>query len=217
MIIPIVEGLFNKYRLLLPAVLFAGVVLIVFCVATDTNSWPTVLGILVAWYAIESQGNAIKKQIQLQAILEFDKEWSSPTMLTRRARVAWTLKDPPKNWEELNPKERSDIETVLEFFEKISSLVRDESLDLHVVWRATFGWHLMRYAHYSKDFVVYLRGSWTASPDVTLFEDLETVSGRLIDMEIKERSDFKTPISKSTIERDFNASKNRFLDSEKVL
>src|SRR6266849_540141 len=106
------------------------------------------------------RGHLIKQQMQLQAIIELDKEWNSTEMLAKR-KAAWTSENEPAI---------DDIESVLEFLEKVSTFEKEGVISPDLIWD-TFGWYVSRYYCYSKAVIKGIRGNeglrrkWTPTRD----------------------------------------------------
>ena len=189
-----------------------GVCLSMFCIAglrpSDgaTLFAGTLAGAIVWW-----QGHLIKGQMQLQAIIELDKEWNSIEMLKKRS----------SSWGNDNKPDNDRIERVLEFLEKVSTLEKRGVISDELIWD-TFGWYLCRYYHYcSKDVIPQLRDAWTNSTDPTLYGDLEALWNKLLKCEIDERNKSKRPGARKLTDEEFIAeldkSKDRFIQTEKGL
>ena len=146
-----------------------------------------VITALFVWWQVSK----LNKQIQLQALLDLDKEWNSKTMLDCRAEVCGIIKDK----KDLTDEDLSVIEELLEYLEKVCSLVQLGILDKESVWHVT-GWYIERY-YYSlkeRDIITNLRRKWTTEPDCNLYADIEEIYKRLIKMEEKEMKTTKESI-----------------------
>jgi hypothetical protein len=131
----------------------------------------------VVWW----QGHLIKQQMQLQAIIELGREWNSWDMLENR-RMAWNSQNEP---------DIENIESILEFLEKVSTFEKQGVISAELIWD-TFGWYVSRYYHYSKDAITQLRKKWTPKGfDRTLYKDLEDLANRLLKQDIKKRNKCK--------------------------
>lgn len=160
-------------------------------------------GAIVWW-----QGHLIKGQMQLQAIIELEKEWNSMEMLKKRSG-AWGDDDLPD-------KER--IEGVLEFLEKVSTLEKRGVISDDLIWD-TFGWYVWRYYYYSRGVIDQIRNDWTNSTDGTLYSDLEKLWNKLCEREIAERNKSKRTGARQLTEGEFRAeldkTRARFIKSER--
>jgi hypothetical protein len=103
--------------------------------------WATIVSVVAmllaggALYYQARQGALLRKQIQLQGLLDLDKEWNSADMRARRA----------SGWTPANDINLENIEDVLDFLEKVSSFEERNVLDAELVWDSTLGWYLLRY------------------------------------------------------------------------
>jgi hypothetical protein len=141
------------------------------------------LAFVIVWW----QGYLIKEQMQLSTIIELYGEWNSKEMLEKR-KLAWKDQHSP---------DRDTIEDVLEFLEKVSTFEERGVISTNVIWE-TFGWYISRYYCYSKSEIDELRREWTPGhPDLTLYEDLQVLYPKLLDLEVARRNkkakDWKQP------------------------
>ncbi len=141
------------------------------------SDWMVLLGAGITALVILWQGTLVVRQIQLQAILDLDKEWNSEEMLECR-RSAWKRSGTPN---------LECIESVLEFLEKVSSLEERGIISKNLIWD-TVGWYVWRYYIYCGRTIVQLRKKWTETYDPTLYQDLQKLCRKLIAMEIRERN-----------------------------
>jgi len=156
---------------------------------------------LLAGAVIWWQVHLLVRQLAYGTVLELDREWNSREMLKRR-RDAWIVdKETP------NPE---NVEGVLEFLEKVSTLERDRYILKEFVWD-TFGWYISRYFYYCRDTIKGLRTYWTGKTDPTLYCDLEQLYGRLIQFEADKRN-----LEVSAIEEEYHNSKGKFIQAEGV-
>ena len=180
-------------------------------VATILSGLATLIAAITARFAY-NQANLLKKQIQLQAILDLDREWNFEEMMETRASV-WT--------DDHRPKE-DKIEDLLEFLEKVSSLEERGIIDPDLIWD-TFGWYMIRYYRYCAPVIEdVLRRRWTHKPDPTLYQDLQSLYEKLVEREARERSK-KMPkqehLTREDVEKELDDPeiKQRFVDSERSL
>jgi hypothetical protein len=164
---------------------------------------------LLAFSIVWWQGYLIRRQMELQAVIELDKEWNSKEMLKKRSE-AWL-----PNW---NPNEQT-IEAVLEFLEKVSTLERTGFISDKLIWD-TFGWYVMRYHRYTSALIPELRKKWamTNRPDPTLYCDLETLADKLLKREVRTRNKLvcseQTKLTKSDLNSEMDSSKKEFIQLE---
>src|SRR5260370_40145475 len=88
-----------------------------------------IFGGLLAFAIVWWQGYLIKEQMQLQALIELDKEWNSTEMLRKR-HEAWAA--------DTVSVVKDKIEPVLEFLEKVSTLEKRNVVAAELIWD-TFG------------------------------------------------------------------------------
>src|SRR2546422_3664824 len=79
---------------------------------------------LLAFSIVWWQGHLINRQMELQAIIELEKEWNSQEMVKRR-KATWTDKNKP---------DKTKIEGVLEFLEKVSTLEKGGIISADLIW-----------------------------------------------------------------------------------
>jgi hypothetical protein len=148
------------------------------------------LAAAIVWW----QGHLIKGQMQLQAIIELEKEWNCDEMLTKR-KNAWASNGKP---------DKEHIEGVLEFLEKVSTLEKRGVISDDLIWD-TFGWYLWRYYYYSRDVIAQIRDDWSNSTDGTLYSDLERLWHKLRKREIAERNKSKRTGARNLTDEEFRA------------
>lgn len=132
---------------------------------------------LLAFAIVWWQGYLIKEQMQLQALIELDKEWNSTEMLAKRHKA----------WGATGSVEKDSVEPVLEFLEKVSTLEKWNVVAAELIWD-TFGWYVWRYYYYSFSAIQELREDWTNLTDPTLYCDLQSLWIKLLYLEVKERN-----------------------------
>lgn len=159
-----------------------------------------VVSIVAAIFAYY-QARLVQKQIQLQAILDLDREWRSEEMRQKR-RSCWR--------DDYHPDEAT-LENVLEFLEKVSSFEEQKVIQLRFIWD-TLGWYIIRYYHYCRNAIEILRGGWTHQPDQTLYQDLEALYNKLVHEEAKERRVHSADVIG---ELDDEKLRRKFIESEK--
>ena len=153
---------------------------------------------LFAWY----QARLLERQIQLQAIMDLDREWRSSGMQRQRASC----------WTKEGHADQETIENVLEFLEKVSSFEERNIIETGLVWD-TLGFYLVRYHRYCRNVIEILRNHWTLKPDATLYQDLEKLSSKLLHEEAKERHVTEEWVQS---ELDDEQLRRKFIESEKA-
>ena len=214
--------------------------------------------LIVIWLQLSK----LQTQIRFQALVELSREWCYEEEMLRCRNNACNLlkdktpyfsalkKDPAEHntaekkliTEGLSKEQLSDVETVLEFFEKTSSFVKDKTLEVDAVWEV-LGWYLVRYHYYFQHVITkVLRTYWTPNNnDITLYSNTENVYNELIKKEIIERSPccfikmlkellcytnimnlgsviekYQTKkINQETIEKEFDDTSEKFIEYEK--
>ncbi len=160
-------------------------------------------GVVVCW-----QGQLIVQQLVLTAVIDLDKEWNSNAMLGKRS-AAWIVEN-----EAPNP---DNMENVLEFLEKVSSLEKRRFVTRQLIWD-TFGWYIGRYYFYCKNEIQRLRTYWTPKGDPTLYQDLERLYHILIAVEVEQRNLRRGPrteqLTKEGIEEEYRQTRKMFIASE---
>lgn len=146
----------------------------------------------VIWW----QGSLIKKQMQLNALIDLEKEWNSQEMCMARSKA---FTDSP---------DTDDLEIVLEFLEKFAYFQKVKVLDRDLVWDSTLGWYAFRYYYYNEEKIPKIRNKWRDD----LYVNLENLYTSYQDIEAKEKN---KEVEK--IKQDLNATKNDFLESEKKI
>ncbi len=191
---------------------FAGVVLSISQVfGLRPGDGATFFAGLLAGAIVWWQGHLIRQQMQLQAIIELDKEWNSKEMLANR-NAAWTDKNEP---------EKDSIEDALEFLEKVSTFEKHGVISADLIWE-TFGWYLWRYFYYSSSVIEDLRKEWTpAARDLTLYEDLEGLYRKLLIREVKRRNrkngNRRPLLTQQDVISELDTTKEKFIRSERRL
>ena len=157
-------------------------------------------GAIVWW-----QGHLIKQQMQLQAILDLVKEWDSPEMRKRR-RLAWNI---------LDEVDKDEVEGVLEFLERVSTLAKNGVISVDLIWD-TLGWYISRYALYSRPAIGYLRSYWTPDfHDGALYSDLQELERHLARDDLNRRKSKNGPTSTKDIEDEMMKTMRNFARFEK--
>lgn len=161
------------------------------------------LAAAVVWW----QGHLIARQMVLGSVMDLYKEWNSVDMLESR-KAAWTKEGPDPN----------EIEYVLEFLEKVSTLEKNRFVTRQLVWD-TFGWYIGRYCFYCKNEIQRLRFKWTHKGDQTLYQDLDVFYDRLLITELQERNQKRRGesdlLTKEDIETEFQQTRKMFIASER--
>jgi hypothetical protein len=170
--------------------------------ATVLSLIAIVVSLLAAWFAL-NQALLLKKQIQLQAIIDFDREWRSQEMRSKRSSL-WTDGGHP---------DENKVEDILEFLEKVSSFEQRGIIQYHLLWD-TLGWYIVRYHHHCRNAIEILRDKWTHKRDPTLYQDLEELSAKLTREEASQRG-----ISEDEVRRELDDEdlRKRFIESERAL
>ncbi|HWO39754.1 MAG TPA: hypothetical protein VNO32_64115 [Candidatus Acidoferrum sp.] len=150
---------------------------------------------LVVWWQIR----LLVRQLEYTAVQELDKEWNSPEMLKRRAGAWIEDKEIP------NPQ---NVEDVLEFLEKVSTLEKERYISIELIWD-TFGWYIGRYYYYCKDEIQRLRTYWTGKEDRTLYCDLEHFYESLLGFEARKRN-----LSKAAVKEEYHNTRGKFIRAE---
>ncbi len=190
----------------------AGIFLSVFQVAgLRPSDGATFFAGLLAAATVWWQGHLIRQQMELQAIIDLDKEWNSSEMLENRG-TAWNNK---------NEANKESIEGALEFLEKVSTFEKDHFISADLIWE-TFGWYVWRYYHYSSGVITELRSDWTPmASDLTLYENLETLWEKLLTREIgnrnRRRPKSQPPLTREDVIKELDMTSERFINSERGL
>ena len=182
--------------------------------------WITAITLGVVLYQVLQ----IKKQIQLQTLIDLGKEWDGEWMAECRRESCKLLQKNKDYFNELKnhhndikkdqliPEELAYIETVLEFFEKVSALVEDGTLEIDAVWEI-LGWYLVRYYHYFEYLIKKVLWTyWTKSKDRTLYENFEKVYNNLIKIESEKRQHIGVEI----IKKEFDQTQEKFIKQERI-
>jgi hypothetical protein len=163
----------------------------------------------IVWWQVR----LIKQQMQLQAIIELDKEWNSPGMLESR-KAAWNRQNEP---------DIENVECVLEFLEKVSTFEKQRVISADLIWD-TFGWYVSRYHYYNKDTIADLRRYWVQNDDdkdrvdSTLYMDLESLADKLLKQDVKKRNKRKLSgpdLTEDDVKKEFQKTKIKFITYEK--
>lgn len=173
----------------------------------DATAWMTLVLAITTALVIYWQGNKLKMQIQLQALLELDRDWNKREMRKLRAKACEILKKIPKK--NLTEVELDIVEHLFEYLEKICSFQKMSILESNSLW-SILGWYIVRYYYYGFEAIKLLRKRWTNDYDPTLYKDMENVYKKLIEREIKERRK-----NKEDLEEEFKKTRDNFFKSEK--
>ena len=172
----------------------------VFCLK-PSDAVPLLAGILpaaIVWW----QGYLIQQQMQLQAIIELNKEWNCREMLENRTAA----------WNDLKEANKYKVEPVLEFLEKVSTFQKNGVISVDLIWD-TFGWYVWRYYFYCSKVIEDLRRDWTPNhPDATLYCDLQDLWKKLLACEVKKRN-----LAESQVLDELALTKEKFIASERRL
>lgn len=181
----------------------AGIILSLFhVICLRPSDGATLFAGLLAAAIVWWQGHLIKQQMQLQAIIELDKEWNSREMLENRAAA----------WNGANEANKYRVERVLEFLEKVSTFQKNDVISVDLVWD-TFGWYLWRYCFYCSSVIEELRSDWTPNnPDITLYCDLQDLWKKLLAYEIHKRN-----LTDEVIKDELALTKEKFIAAERKL
>jgi len=178
------------------------------------------VGLLAAWIVwsqseiISRQVQLLRQQLELQAIIELDKEWNSPEMLAKRRRA----------WNSHNKPDIDRIEGVLEFLEKVSTFEKKGVISADLIWD-TFGWYVSRYHHYCKDVIKELRKKWVRNRDdktrmdPTLYMDFEALADELLKQDLKQRNERKVEgledLTLDNVKKEFEETRIEFINLER--
>ena len=112
----------------------------------------------------------------------------------------------------LTSEELAYVETVLEFFEKVSALVEDGTLEIDAVWEI-LGWYLVRYYHYFEYLIKKVLWTyWTKDKDKTLYEHFEKVYNDLVKIESERRQ----RVGEDIIRKEFDQTQEKFIKQEMI-
>ena len=134
---------FDKLRKLNPvAFVVNALVLAATGVAIDSQRCEVAATLLIGLITADViwwQGFLIKRQIAFSTFIEFDKEWNSLLELRKHVR------EPDGSWDV------SNLEGVLEFFEKIASFRIAGVIDFELIYNSTLGWYAARYWVFARE------------------------------------------------------------------
>ncbi len=161
----------------------------------------------VVWW----QGHLLRRQIELQAVIDLYKEWNLGSMPKKRS-AAWSAANTP---------DPNTVEDVLEFLEEVSALEKEGFVSHGLIWD-TFGWYVWRYFFYCENLINELRKNWTPGmPDPTLYQDLEGFYHKLLRMEVEERNDRMGDeggqLTEDDVKRELEETRTKFVESERRL
>ncbi|MGA9723123.1 MAG: hypothetical protein WBQ86_11755 [Candidatus Binatus sp.] len=136
---------FDKLRKLNPvAVVVNALVLAAICAAIGSKHCEVAATLLIGLITADViwwQGFLIKRQLAFSTFIEFDKEWNSHEMLEIRKHV----REPDGSWDV------SNLEGVLEFFEKLASFRIAGVVDFELIYNSTLGWYAARYWLFARE------------------------------------------------------------------
>jgi hypothetical protein len=167
------------------------------------------IGLLAAW-VVYSQILSLRKQLQVQSLIEYSKMWYSSEMTAKRKNAMAVLK-----LDNVTPEtvELDKLEYVLELMEDFSTLSDAGVLDRKLLWDCSLGWYANRYYYYSKNnnSIQAIRAKWGLpyKPDISYYEMLDKLHNRYLDNEIKIRN-----ITRDEVKLGYNKDKSKFVCSE---
>ena len=161
----------------------------------------SVLTALFIWW----QARELRKQNQLQAVIQLTALWDSVRMRSMRSQWA---EDELKIRLTEDDRDLICLEPLMEFLEEFASLRKQKVLNDELVWDSTIGWHATRYYIYNLENgnVGRLRSKWL---DATLYENLETLWDGYLEVESRERGIDEGQLRKQILE-----TKGDFLEAE---
>jgi len=136
---------FDKFRKLNPiAFVVNALVLVAIGAAVGSQRCEVAATLLIGLITADViwwQGFLIKRQLAFSTFIEFDKEWNSPEVLEIRKQV----REPNGSWDV------SNLEGVLEFFEKLASFKIAGVVDFELIYNSTLGWYASRYWLFARE------------------------------------------------------------------
>lgn len=139
------------------------------------------------------QTTLIKRQIQLQTILQLIARWNSPEMIRTRSKAVERFRISMGGEEKSYEESFQALERVLEFFEDIGIASQEKILNKKLIWESTLGWYLTRYYFYSEDngIIWAIRTLWApAQPNekVPVFANTQTLYEEQVAYEARRES-----------------------------
>jgi hypothetical protein len=172
---------------------------------------------LLAVIVVYSQLISLRDQLQLQALMEYSKQWNSQEMKDKRKTAMNILKLKPVPQDvNIDP-----LEQVLELLEDFSSLANKKIIDQKLVWKSSLGWYASRYFYYSREngSIEMIRSKWCSESqkDNTYYEELESLYDQYLDNEVNNVMKDKTNTSfgkRKKIVRAYRDTKDKFIQTE---
>jgi hypothetical protein len=172
---------------------------------------------LLAVIVVYSQLISLRDQLQLQALMEYSKQWNSKEMKETRKTAMNILKLKSVSQDvNIDP-----LEQVLELLEDFSSLANNKVIDQKLVWKSSLGWYACRYFYYSREnkSIKAIRCKWCSESqkDDTYYEELESLYKQYLDNEVGNVMKLE-PGSKDEkrgkIEQAYYDTKDKFVQAE---
>ena len=167
---------------------------------------------LLAAIVVYSQIVSLQKQLQVQTLVEYSKQWNSTEMVKKR-KVAMEVLKVDDVMKEVAEGDLDKLEQVLELLEDFSTLAEDGVLDEELVWESSLGWYASRYCYYSNlnRSIAAARKKWGLGdvPDDTYYVKLEALYNRYLNNEVK-----RLNVEKKCIEDGYSSHKDKFIEAE---
>jgi len=159
------------------------------------------------------QGQQIKRQLEMQVLIDLFREWNSVEMMEVRCK-SFNEGKPLAEWDN---NDFDNTEKLLEFLEKIASYYVRKVLTKELIWD-TIGWYIIKYYYnfYINEYIykdektniiTKIREKW--NNDNTLYWDLDRLYPVLFKMEINNRG-----ISEEDLNNELQRYNNKFRELE---
>jgi hypothetical protein len=165
----------------------------------------TLVGVYVAYRALRSQIqssketlNALEKQIEfsnkslsINLTLEFEKKFNDDKFEELRKKANESIRN----------KTFSDVDGVLDFFETLALLVKNNAVDEEIVWH-TFFWWIRGYWVTTKDYILKEQ-----EKDPSVWEDLNYLFKKITAIEKNKNPNFSEELSEEELDDFINEFK----------
>ncbi|MGA2937141.1 MAG: SET domain-containing protein-lysine N-methyltransferase [Syntrophobacteraceae bacterium] len=174
---------------------------------------------LLAAFIVFTQIRTLQKQLQVNALMDYSKQWNSAEMRSRRKAAMDIIAADKLSLETRN---LDLLEQVLEPLEDFSTLAADGVLSKDLIWHSSLGWYASRYFIYSFDngTIDAIRSKWAIAPnepDDSYYEQLQCLYNQYLKKETKRRNSKYAKICKITtndVEKGYLSDKEKFIFSE---
>ena len=174
---------------------------------------------LLAAIIVYTQIRTLQRQLQVNTLMDYSKQWNSTEMRARRKAAVEIIAADKVILETSN---LDLLEQVLEPLEDFSTLAADGVLSKDLIWHSSLGWYASRYFIYSfaNGSIDAIRAKWGLAPnepDDTYYEQLQWLYNQYLEQEAQRRSlkgAKRRKITTKDVEKGYLSDKEKFIFSE---